>query len=570
MKQIGFKNSCTHSLLCAALLRTAVVLLTAAIMISGVGPGMIAKADEQEDGTKTQQDIIRIKKGEADRNIIPDRYNCGAKGELKKTGPGDTVGGIVLYGDSVGNTIIDFLYKNKDIKGKIVIKNRDFSERPVNIYHEKNLGRNIKLVFKNCKFSKFRKELIKGAVKAEFYNCSFESCAGSRLYFDRCSFGGTAGDGLVPYKHVSVNNCYFSDFNHYSDKGVHTDGTQIYGNAATLSKNISFNNCRFEVPAISIQKSAASINACIMLQMEYNGIDGFTAENCILNGGGYAIYSWVKRHENKKFDNVLFKNISVGCNSVYGTVYPEYNKKTEFKNLHDTKSLYVGTVVKENGQTGISVTNDTAVPRKLLVITDKAEYRFDVPANVAGSAISEVKSFDDLPIDILEVLPEDSGFVICFDVTNQGAPVQIRFENFTGKKVYVDRMAYPELCAETTVIAKGKCGDNVKYVLRSDGVLTISGKGETYNYHSQKPSPFWELSPYITKVKIEKGVKSVGAQMFQGMTGIEEFIIPNGLKTIGGRALSGCTSINVLNIPKSVKTIGESALPIIVKIQREK
>jgi hypothetical protein len=53
------------------------------------------------------------------------------------------------------------------------------------------------------------------------------------------------------------------------------------------------------------------------------------------------------------------------------------------------------------------------------------------------------------------------------------------------------------------IIASGTCGDNLTWMLDSEGLLTISGSGEMKSYLI---SPWYDYRASIKKVVIEKGV----------------------------------------------------------------
>ena len=64
--------------------------------------------------------------------------------------------------------------------------------------------------------------------------------------------------------------------------------------------------------------------------------------------------------------------------------------------------------------------------------------------------------------------------------------------------------------ADTT--ASGTCGDNLTWTLDSEGILTISGTGDMYDYEYKKAPWFGDTE--ITKIVVNSGVTSIGAYAF--------------------------------------------------------
>ena len=64
------------------------------------------------------------------------------------------------------------------------------------------------------------------------------------------------------------------------------------------------------------------------------------------------------------------------------------------------------------------------------------------------------------------------------------------------------------------VVSIGKCGQNVDFVLYSDGRLLLKGTGATYDYNSDSnPSPFLDNNN-IKTVIVSEGVTGIGERLF--------------------------------------------------------
>lgn len=114
-----------------------------------------------------------------------------------------------------------------------------------------------------------------------------------------------------------------------------------------------------------------------------------------------------------------------------------------------------------------------------------------------------------------------------------------------------------------TIVASGYCGGegdgtNLTWTLDSDGLLTISGKGEMGNYSSES-TPWYNIRTSIKKVNIKVGVASIGKYSFYGCTSLTIATIPNSVTSIGSDAFFGCMSLTSIVIPGSVTSIGAYA-----------
>ena len=103
----------------------------------------------------------------------------------------------------------------------------------------------------------------------------------------------------------------------------------------------------------------------------------------------------------------------------------------------------------------------------------------------------------------------------------------------------------------------GECGDNMHWILQTDGTLVISGSGAMYSGHE---SSLWDsYKDQIKKVVISEGVTSIGELAFYDYKNLESVSLPDGLKNIGACAFSYCSSLKEINIPDSLETIGNDA-----------
>lgn len=112
----------------------------------------------------------------------------------------------------------------------------------------------------------------------------------------------------------------------------------------------------------------------------------------------------------------------------------------------------------------------------------------------------------------------------------------------------------PEPDTPEGTVASGKCGDNLTWVLTSDGTLTISGTGTMYNYDSWRTTAPWK-NYTVSKAIIKDGVTSIGDCAFFGNKNLGEVSISSSVLKIGQSAFRECSRLSVITIPEGVEVI---------------
>ena len=115
--------------------------------------------------------------------------------------------------------------------------------------------------------------------------------------------------------------------------------------------------------------------------------------------------------------------------------------------------------------------------------------------------------------------------------------------------------------AHAATVKSGKCGDDLRWTLSSEGTLTISGTGDMYDYKAEE-APWYQygyLYSGLHTLKIMDGVTSIGDFAFYGCSKIQNVIIADSVTEIGEWAFSNCSGVTTVTIPKSVTSIGEQA-----------
>ena len=123
----------------------------------------------------------------------------------------------------------------------------------------------------------------------------------------------------------------------------------------------------------------------------------------------------------------------------------------------------------------------------------------------------------------------------------------------------------PATALAADVVASGTCGaegngSNLTWTLDSEGVLTISGSGDMYNYGSSDFSAPWDGSrSRVKSVVIADGVTSIGEYAFYYCKSLTSMTIPDSVTSISSSTFASCTSLTSVTIPNSVTSIGEYA-----------
>ncbi len=106
----------------------------------------------------------------------------------------------------------------------------------------------------------------------------------------------------------------------------------------------------------------------------------------------------------------------------------------------------------------------------------------------------------------------------------------------------------------------GANGDDVKWRLSRDGILTIYGNGQMKDFYSTLDRPWHDtkLGIDIKEAIIEDGITHIGMSAFEYLN-ITKVAIPNSVKTIGNYAFMNCQSLEEVIIPSGITEIPRSA-----------
>ena len=104
----------------------------------------------------------------------------------------------------------------------------------------------------------------------------------------------------------------------------------------------------------------------------------------------------------------------------------------------------------------------------------------------------------------------------------------------------------------------GKCGDNVTWSFEN-GTLTISGKGDMYDYSEDDDgnidSPWANYTDDITSVVVKSGVTYVGQFSFAYCENLKKADIADTVTLMGWVAFKNCSSLEYIELPKNLDYI---------------
>ena len=106
-----------------------------------------------------------------------------------------------------------------------------------------------------------------------------------------------------------------------------------------------------------------------------------------------------------------------------------------------------------------------------------------------------------------------------------------------------------------TITNSGSCGANVTWALDSDGVLTLSGSGSTYDYTNSAAMPWFKLN--IRKIVVGYGITRLGQMNFI-FNSATEVSLPSSLREIGDSCFQG-SKLTSISLPSSLTVLGDDA-----------
>ena len=114
--------------------------------------------------------------------------------------------------------------------------------------------------------------------------------------------------------------------------------------------------------------------------------------------------------------------------------------------------------------------------------------------------------------------------------------------------------------SSSNIVDTGKCGEDLIWTLYEDGLLSITGTGDMYDY-TLNSKPWENYKNNITTLVLDEGITSIGDYAFFDCNKITgNLTIPDSVTSIGSCAFAYCSGFTgSLTIPDSVTSIGYRA-----------
>ena len=229
-----------------------------------------------------------------------------------------------------------------------------------------------------------------------------------------------------------------------------------------------------------------------------------------------------------------------GTGDMYDYVYsdqPWYNFNQGIKNISLPNGV---TSIGERAFMACETLTQVTIPGSVTSIGDRAFY--------GCSALAEMTVLPTVPPAITENT---------FSNINPQVKVSIPEGS---RDAYMADENWKQLLYLSAGQLSGTCGDYLTWTFTTaDCTLSISGRGEMYDFSSYRKQPWSNFRQGIKNISLPDGITNIGAGSFSGCSALTQVDIPNSVTSIGNQAFVECSALTQVILSNSVTSIGNAA-----------
>lgn len=134
---------------------------------------------------------------------------------------------------------------------------------------------------------------------------------------------------------------------------------------------------------------------------------------------------------------------------------------------------------------------------------------------------------------------------------------QVKFDGTLDLTVYGYQSSPAHRCAEQNGFSFVSLGEAESYFFWdfSDGVLTVSGRGDMPDYSASADIPWYGNHLQVKKIVVEEGITSIGKNAFANFTLLTEVVLPSSLRRLGPFSFGRCASLAEITLPEGLEYI---------------